>query len=443
MALTPNSSIAYEGRGSLAGADPAVQREISKLWTNFETMNALSPNAIPTADHVVVTQGQLKGILAGLTKKGGGTVNPTTALSGGSVSTSSGSSGTPPITYTYPTVVGAAAMLFQSFNTTAPITIGSTTATLLNNIASLYAAVVDIEKTTDNSQINITPFSPTGQYGLFLQHLVAGATPAGWVAQNAGIRTRIETTQTGVLGSNNAMGLWADVNNLGSNCTAIALFGEALAGPTGGLNNQTFGCLVNVGKGNNAGGAAYVSGVVVQASNYGSYTIPIDYGFVLAPFGAVTATYLTGIALGSKAFGPVTCDVGIDLGYCNMGVAMIIPVGAPIAFSNAGPTQAGSYATVSSDVSGNLNFTVGRNGASFLAGQFTPLGTGGMQIFGGMAVNGPLSCGPINSPQIACGPLSATTLTLTNTTISTTGTIQNKYASVTINGAPFKLQLYA
>jgi hypothetical protein len=280
--------------------------------------------------------------------------------------------------------------------------------------------------TSNNALAGVT----NGQHGLFIQHMVAGTAPAS--ALTTCISANLETYQLGASYTQNqaAAGAFQFNNYGGSNVGGMAVWARAFhVGSAGG--NQTWGVAVDMAKASATAGS-YTVGVHVRTAYTYPYVLTNDYGLLLSSF-PTGGTFGTCIAVGSVAYGPVACNVCIDLGYAKPQVAaIIIPVAAPVAFANG----SGAFSNIVSDTNANINVYV--NGT--IRGQFTNAGSGGMQVFGGLAVNGNLLCNIAQPNQLVTGAVTCSAINLTTGT-ATTGTLAG-YFLMGVNGSQRKVAYY-
>lgn len=410
--------------------DPAARGEVNSLWTLLE--GRLGYGKQGTTGTTLVTQAQLTKALQATATKTTVQVPYSPGVTSSSPATTGGA-GTPPILYAYATLQAAAAMQFQSLNDTT-ITIGTkqgSAATVTQPINGNYVTVVDIEKST-------TAAAALASGGvtscLQIQHIIDGITTVGG-AEMAAVYAVIETTQVGPVGSNNAIAGWFVSNNLATNCVGLAVYGASFVNGTSG-NNAAWGGCFDVGK--SGVGATVQTSVAVHArsSYYSPYTLQNDFAFLASTFPTGSGgTWGSLFAGGSPEYGNVTCGFGLNLSYatCEFAAILIGPLQS-IAFQYGTTKDSTMYV----DAQGNFNFLV--NGVE--VAQFTAAGSGGL-VCNGLAINGTVFCGDLNTPAAQLGALSASSFTLSAPTVASVAGGIIGYVVMNIGGSNKHVPFYA
>lgn len=409
--------VADEQPGSLSAIqDRVAANEIGKLWHVVQSRFGYAGKQ----DNTVVVQSDLDAAVKGLSLRidnlkpagpaaatviGGGSSASAGSFSGDLLATNNAWLGTQ--NWTVPETFGVLPYQFNSL-----------TAGVLAGFPGVqgagYQATVDIRKTS-----SAKPFATLGgNAALFVQHRIDN-TVAAANSTNAGLAVMVSTQQQSTAPINNVIGGFFSVYHNGSSVAAFGLqatiFHVGAVGP-----NSSFGVCADLWRQSTSG---YTAAFHARVNSAGAGYFDNDYAFLASSGVGNNKKFKTGLSLGSAFTGQLTCDVGIDMGWCTITTAaIIIPGGTPIVL-NVANSAALRYVPGSNwfqlEVNANPVMVLTNGGNMAVLGSMTinsgAVVGGGLQVAGrctlqnAVDVGGVVSCANIslNAPasQPAAGAL--------------------------------------
>lgn len=406
---TPASSHVDEQKGPLSGiGDPAAQKEIGKLWSVIEARLGYQNK---TASHVLVTRADLdllkQSVASRLDNASPATVAAPQIIGGGSAAGASGSD----LLTTNNTWTGSQAWgrketfltfpyQFAALNLGTALTAGGAPSLQENG----YQTAVDIRKSSDAKAFATLG----GNAALFVQHRI-NASVATSNATHVGVAVAVYSQQQNVTsGVNNAIAGFFSLNHNGTNVTGYAISATVFHIGAAGIN-VSHGVAVDLWRSSTSG---YTVGFHARCNSAGSTYKDNNYAFLASTGPGNTRKFNTGFSLGSQFTGVLTCDVGLDMGWCNITTAaIIIPGNAPIVLNV--PNSA------------LVRYNTANNWFQFEAGgalQLVLTSTGNMAVAGSMTINAGCVVGGsfqsagdalLQGAATVSGALSAATINLT------------------------------
>jgi len=169
-------------------------------------------------------------------------------------------------------------------------------------LANDFVAMLDMRMRTDVSLDGPVDASEGGNFGIYIQHAIAG-TAGGDGFAGGGIRAQVETQAVRTFSSPGAVSGYFGINNLGTDQGAFGVHVDAYhSGTFAGFSHSTYGFSAEVFK-NVAGGIA--AGTVIRSNA----SQPVDFGAII-----VHTTGAAGLKRGIQLGSPLIANGGIPGG---------------------------------------------------------------------------------------------------------------------------------
>jgi hypothetical protein len=328
-------------RGPLNGIERNAANEIGKIWSLLE--DRLGYNPARVGDRTLVTRADLTRTETALGKRIDSLTTPVTQAAssvGGGVSSGSilGTDNrfTGRNTFDHVPQPGNPSVRVQALSSGPLVPVGGGATILLEDT---YNALVDLRRT---SSANADASPGGGNAALYVQHRI-DSTTANANNVNCGIRVQVESWQRSVAPVNDVVGGYFGLYNHGFNSGGFGVHVDAyhaatfVQGGPAGVGPVTYGMSVELFR-------EFLDGKTIgfharSIDDGATYRARNDYGVLLSGPGK----FDRGFALGSNYIGPVTCTVGLDLGYATCSAAAISVKGGDRVQLNGPATNVGLY----------------------------------------------------------------------------------------------------
>jgi hypothetical protein len=243
-----------------------------------------------------------------------------------------------------------------------------------------YTTLLDVRKSSSNS---LEAAAGGGNAAIYVQHRVDGTT-ASVNNVSCGVRVQLESQQTANFGLvNDAVAGYFGILTKGVNVGAFGVHVDAYHRSSG--FSVTYGFDAEMLRWSLDGKT-----IAYHARTIGSggYTQANDWAFLASPESGGAGKFKVAFGAGSDFIGPLTCDVGLDLGWasCNL-YSIVLPPDRNVLWN--GPSTVGVGVTTKFNSQGWLEWKVGTQDT------FRIDNTGRIHAWNGIALN---NAGLIGTP---------------------------------------------